>query len=111
MRMQLDTLLTLVLAFVMTLAMLWPGTPSPPNPLGFDKALHAAGFLTLVIPLSWCDRLPWPAIFFGALAFGGAIELIQPLMGRTAEWLDWFADGAGAAAGILLSRALSRNTT
>lgn len=34
-----------------------------------------------------------------ALVLGGAIELVQPLVGRSASWGDWFVDGAGALLG------------
>jgi VanZ family protein len=35
-------------------------------------------------------------------AFGGFDELTQPLAGRDADWLDWFADVGGVIAGTTL---------
>ena len=35
-----------------------------------------------------------------ALIFGGAIELIQPLVNRAGEWADFWADGIGIGVGV-----------
>lgn len=73
-----------------------------------DKLLHFAAFAGLSIPLAWAHpRWAW-AVFLAATAYGGAIEIIQPYVGRGAEWLDWLADMAGAVAGALVGRWLPR---
>jgi len=36
------------------------------------------------------------------IAFGGAIELIQPYVNRRAEWADFWADTAGALLGVAI---------
>jgi VanZ family protein len=36
------------------------------------------------------------------VAFGGLIEIVQPYVGRGAEWADLVADGLGAALGVSL---------
>ena len=77
-----------------------PGGPGPALPLT-DKQLHALGFGMLVLPLSLTRpaAIRWLAPL--ALAYGGAIELIQPAVGRSAEWGDFLADGVGIAIGII----------
>lgn len=76
-----------------------PGSGDSPLPLT-DKQLHALAFAILVLPLGWV-RPGWaPAIAAAALAFGGAIELIQPMVGRSAEWADFVADGLGCLLGL-----------
>jgi VanZ family protein len=41
-------------------------------------------------------------IWITAVAFGGLIEIVQPYVGRGAEWADLVADGLGAALGVSL---------
>ncbi len=76
-----------------------PGAAGPALPLS-DKQLHALGFGLLVLPLSLVRpaTIRWLAPL--ALAYGGAIELIQPAVGRSAEWADFLADGIGIALGV-----------
>jgi VanZ family protein len=47
-------------------------------------------------------RLPrlWAAVL--AVALGGAVEVVQGLVGRDADWLDLAADTAGIAFALLL---------
>ncbi len=92
------TALTTILIAYGTLAP--PGTVESGLPLT-DKHLHALAFLALVLPLGWV-RPNWAlGIGAAALAFGGAIELIQPMVGRTAEWGDFVADGVGCLLGLI----------
>jgi len=66
-----------------------------------DKQIHALAFAMLVLPLGWV-RPGWAAgLVAGALAYGGAIELIQPGIGRTGEWADLAANAMGCAIGLL----------
>jgi VanZ family protein len=79
------------------------------GPAGSDKAYHILAFATLAIPLPLVrPRLTiWVAL--GVIAYGGAIELIQPFFGRHAEWADLIADGIGAVFGAAAGYALSRH--
>ncbi len=90
-------------------------TLSPPlmtNPPGIlsDKAYHAIAFAALIFPcaLLYARSLIW--VVPAALLFGGAIELIQPYVGRAAELADFVADavgvGFGVVAGLILRRRL-----
>lgn len=66
---------------------------------GSDKSHHFIAFAALAFPLSLSrPRLaPWVALL--AAAYGGTIELIQPLVGRDKEFLDFVADVTGAVLG------------
>ncbi|SEK79914.1 hypothetical protein [Roseovarius nanhaiticus] len=98
--------LTVLIALALAIATLSPGMPAI-GPQGSDKWQHFAGFALLVLPLGYA-RPDWGLrILIGAAAFGGVIELIQPNVGRAAEWADLVADIAGAAAGILAMRLLT----
>lgn len=94
-------LLTLVVAVAIaagTLAL--PGAPSQ-SATHLDKLIHTLAFALLVLPLTWKNL--WHAVWLVpvSLAYGGGIELIQPHVGRSAEWADFLADGIGVAAGLI----------
>lgn len=94
--------ITTVLATALILwATLTPGV-SPPGPdlPSSDKVWHVLAFAVWagLVRLAW--RGPnWAVIAAGAV-FGGAIEIIQPLTGRSAELADLVADIAGCAVGV-----------
>ena len=89
---------TAVLAFGIAVVTL---TPTPDTGLpGSDKTYHILAFAALVLPLAFVGRWPVVPVFFGAIAYGGLIELLQPMTGRTAEWADFYADALGAALGV-----------
>ena len=98
---------TLLVAFALCVTTLSPGMPSV-GPPGSDKWQHFAGFALLALPLGYArPRWGW-CIVLGAAAFGGMIELIQPSVGRGAEWADLAADIAGASAGVVAMRLVRR---
>ena len=95
-------LLAILIAF-MTL------TPLPaPNTLtgGIDKLYHFVAFGTLVFPLILTDSRRWVWAVPLTIFYGGMIELIQPYVGRGAEWLDFGADVTGVLAGAALAELL-----
>ena len=72
-----------------------------------DKALHLTAYfgLAVLVCLNWSLRWPfgWAAIvgIVAALSVHGALdELTQIPVGRHANFYDWVADCAGAAAGV-----------
>ncbi|QGX97383.1 VanZ family protein [Roseovarius faecimaris] len=95
------TLLTALIGGVIAYGTLMPpGPPGPPLPLT-DKQMHALAFFSLVLPLGWV-RPRWAlGLALVAFAFGGAIEIVQPQVGRSGEWADLWADGLGIVAGLL----------
>ena len=112
MRKYLDIPLTAIVAITLTVAMLWPLDAPPPAPEGSDKLVHFIAFAALAFPLARTGRLGLVAVFMGASAFGGLIELIQPTFNRSADMGDWVADTVGVVLGIsaaLLYRRLRRH--
>jgi VanZ family protein len=97
----LPHVLTLCIALGIAWGTLTPMPPPTAPPDGTDKIQHFAAFALLVLPLGWVDirNALWLAPL--ALLYGGAIEIIQPLVGRGAEWGDLLADALGIAAGLL----------
>lgn len=76
-------------------------TPMPATGLpGSDKTYHVLAFAALAFPLAFAGRWPVVPVFLGAVAYGGLIEMLQPMTGRTAEWADLYADALGAVLGI-----------
>ena len=103
MRKYLDIPLTLIVAAVLTVAMLWPINQPPPTPDGSDKVVHLIAFAALAFPLARTGRFELLPVFIGASAFGGIIEVLQPSFGRSADMQDWIADIAGVGLGIALA--------
>jgi len=98
--------LSLLLAVVIAAVTLTPLPPGPPMLPGVDKIYHFVGFLALVFPVIVTDTNRWAWAVPTAIAFGGAIELIQPMVGRTADWLDFGASVSGVLAGAALAEIL-----
>ncbi|MCQ0090990.1 VanZ family protein [Roseovarius sp. M141] len=98
---------TVILAALLCVLTLSPQGPAvgPPRP---DKLYHFIGFGLLAVPL--CLVYPHRAwtVVVGVIAFGAAIEVIQPYVGRGAEWGDLLADALGAAGAAGLARMLPR---
>ena len=88
-------------------------TPAPFLSIsGSDKIHHLIGFAALMIPgaLLYRHALYW--LLPSVIAFGGAIELIQPYVNRRGEWADFWADTIGALLGVgigLLLRQMFRD--
>lgn len=78
---------------------------------GADKVVHGIMFAALAFMLltdiGKCRRMWLRALVAAAAAAaaGGIIEVLQHVMalGRSAEWADFYADAAGAAAGACLA--------
>ena len=96
---------------VIAVLSLMPGEDLPEIPLmqlpHFDKMVHIGMYfmlaLLLVKPVRTL-RLPvWPVILLIVALIGGMIEILQfaAAQYRSASWLDFFANLAGAAAGLL----------
>lgn len=80
--------------------------------LGADKLLHAVGYAALTWTVASAVGAPTvrrlAAIVLVVTAFGAGVELVQPLVGRTASLLDALANLAGAVAGGLWAFSRSR---
>lgn len=83
-------------------------TPHPPRlagPFLWDKADHFTAYfgLALLASLGWGLRRSLVFIILGVIALGGALELLQAMVGRDAEWLDQLANTLGALTGAGLA--------
>ena len=95
-----------LIAVVLCMTMLTPAPPTGAMVPGMDKLFHTLGFALLVFPLIVTDSRRWFWVVPLAILFGGAIELVQPLVGRRAEWLDFGADVTGVLIGAALAELL-----
>ncbi|NRQ10111.1 hypothetical protein XMV208_000698 [Aliiroseovarius sp. xm-v-208] len=101
-RMAIGSAVTLVLAVVIAVLTLAPMPAG--GPAGSDKIYHILAFACLAFPLPLV-RPRWTVwVILSVIAYGGAIEVIQPFFGRQAEWVDLVADGIGAILGASVAR-------
>jgi hypothetical protein len=103
MRKFFDIPLTILVAAVVTVAMLWPISQAPLASHGSDKVVHLTAFSALTYPLTHSGRFSLIPVFIGASVFGAIIELLQPSFGRSADIKDSIADIAGVGLGIVLA--------
>ena len=88
-------------AFVMAV---WPypvALPGDPS----DKILHVAAFAVLAwLGAQGYRQTPMMRLGLGLSLFGALIECVQavPALNRDADWIDWLADTASAAAVLSL---------
>lgn len=96
---------TLVQTVVILILALAPPRPEDSGGIN-DKILHFAAFATLVLPCAILLARYLVSIASLALAFGGAIELLQPGFGSDASWADFLADTLGVTAGVVVGLAV-----
>lgn len=87
---------TLLIGAVIAVLTLMPVAGGAP---GSDKLYHVLAFAALAFPLSAVRMAHAPMVVVAVLIYGGAIELVQPFVGRSAEFADFGADAIGAALG------------
>lgn len=105
-------LLTLVALLVLALSMI----PRPEMVLGrfnaYDKLGHFLAYVALgffaMRAISRRGPLPYLAVGAACALFGGIIELVQPLVGRNRELVDFLVDLAGAIVGAVLAAIVGR---
>jgi VanZ family protein len=88
-------------ALVALVGALWPNPPTP-EVSNLDKAVHFTTFYVLeLLALLAFPRARTLAPVVGLVLFGGAIEIVQGMVGRDASVWDLVADGLGVLAGLL----------
>ena len=95
----LTTAATVTLALALVIGLLTLTPISDAGVPGSDKAHHFLAFFALTVPLSFARPRLALWIIFAAAAYGGAIELIQPFVGRDKDIFDFLADAAGSMSG------------
>jgi len=102
---KIDIYATIAIAFAIGLATLTP-VETMPNVSGSDKLYHLISFAILTLPIAIIRPKAMWVILSLSIAYGGAIEIIQPLVNRNCEMADLFADTCGAMLGILAGKLL-----
>lgn len=98
-----------VLAVIIGLLTLTPApVPYDAKFVSIDKLYHLIAFAALVFPVIATDSRRWIWAAPLAIAYGGAIELIQPYVNRTGTWEDAIANTVGVAIGVWLGRRAHR---
>ena len=94
--------ITMVAAILECYLMLTP-IPDAARPLLIsDKAIHLIAFSVLAAPLSATNPLNAFWLVPSLSLSGGIIELLQPFVGREAEWWDFIFNGMGAVLGAFI---------
>ncbi|MGY6411575.1 MAG: VanZ family protein [Alkalilacustris sp.] len=88
-----------LVAVLIAILTLMPGDGVPDAP-GNDKLHHFVAFATLVMPVVAARPKAVVWVAPAAILFGGAIELIQPFVGRSGEWADMLANTLGVGFGV-----------
>ena len=110
---KIDIYATIAIAFAIGLATLTP-VETLPNVSGSDKLYHLISFAILTLPIAIIRPHALWIILGLSIAYGGAIEIIQPLVNRNCEMADFLTDAGGAVVGVLVARvfrASPRTTT
>ena len=100
---KIDIYATIAIAFAIGLATLTP-VETLPNVSGSDKLYHLISFAILTLPIAIIRPNAMWIILSLTTAFGGAIELLQPLVKRNCGMADFLANAGGAVGGVLVAR-------
>ena len=103
----IDIYATVVIAVLIGLATLTP-VEELPAVSGSDKLYHFISFAILTLPIAVIRPKAGRVMFILSVGYGGAIEVLQPLVNRNCELADFLADASGAFLGMALSRAFGR---
>lgn len=79
--------------------------------LPLDKLAHLVAFALLILPTAWGYPHALAITLPLALVLGGAIELLQPLVGRGREMADFLMNILGLGLGMVLGMVLRRRRT
>jgi VanZ family protein len=93
--------ITLFILFVITFLSLLP-VDELPKVVGSDKLHHLLAYAGLMFWVALRKPKYWLPLLFLFMAWGGAIELIQPYVNRYAEWLDFLVNSVGLLLGVLV---------
>ena len=73
-----------------------------------DKVLHLVAYAVAIFPLTQHKTQTRLIFAIGVLIWSGAIELVQPFVGRSASLLDLASNAAGLLLGLALGVLLDR---
>jgi len=92
------TLFTLTVITILTLSPL-EKLPSVP---GSDIIHHFIAYCALLFPTALRRPKYWPFAGLLFICWGGVLELVQPYVNRSGEWLDLVANITGIICGLLI---------
>lgn len=101
--------LTVILALIVAVATLTPSHSMPSAP-GSDKLHHFLAFGAIAFPPAFARPRLFVWIVLAVSAYGAAIEIIQPHVGRHGDAMDAIANAVGAIFGASLGVGLRRFT-
>ena len=104
---RLSIIATLIALAAISVASLSP-VDSAGDPGSADKTMHVFAYGLAILPLAAVPSRPRLRIALGALVWSGAIELLQPLVGRSASLSDLMANAAGILLGLSVTALLRR---
>ena len=98
--------ITIALSISISILSLYPLTELPEFQ-GNDKTYHLLAYFFLAFPSG--IKMPRRFVFFilVLITFGGVIEMIQPFMNRSGEWLDFLANCVGIILGFSVGAILN----
>ena len=112
---KLSLYLLVAVASIILVVSLIPGMPKSSKMPHIDKIGHGVAYALLAFLLFGVLRIPvrsetWTIILslLGCVVYGGIIELLQGVTGRSSEFLDLVSDFAGSSAGASLAMLASR---
>ena len=103
----IDIYATVVIAVLIGMATLTP-IDELPAVSGSDKLYHLISFAMLTLPIAVIRPKAGWVMFILSVGYGGAIEVLQPLVDRNCELADFLADVGGVAVGMAMSKAFVR---
>ena len=103
----IDIYATIIIAVVIGMATLTP-VEELPAVSGSDKLYHLISFAILTLPIAVIRPKAGWVMFILSVGYGGAIEVLQPLVDRNCELTDFLADVGGVALGMAVSKAFGR---
>ncbi len=71
-----------------------------PEVAGSDKTHHLIAYMALAFPVALVKPKNWLFVILFYFGISGMIELIQPFVNRSGEWLDLLANTSGLCIGI-----------
>ncbi len=98
--------LTLFTLAAITILSLWPESTAPIVP-GTDKSHHLIAYAILMFPTALRKPERWVLIGLFFIAYGGAIELLQPYVNRQGDWLDMAASTTGVVCGLIIAELIN----
>ena len=103
----IDIYATIIIAVVIGMATLTP-VEELPAVSGSAKLYHLISFAILTLPIAVIRPKAGWVMFILSVGYGGAIEVLQPLVDRNCELADFLADVGGVALGMTVSKAFVR---